>query len=448
MADDSYPDIPIGYGIPLVDLATDLLPAPTVDAIREGMVALDEDGLVPDEQMPERLSEPELSATIDGQATGLIETVGPGIFSPLSSARPGSRFVFLGDSITLGSDSGPNVNRGDAWPVYAALASRWRVGYVKNAGVAGNTTAQMLARFDTDVTPYTPTAVTIAGGMNDATAISLATYKLNIEAIIAKVREIAAVPILVTVTPSNASSRGARIAEYNTWLRRFAAAESIPLLDFWDLLVDPADGGLIAAYDSGDDIHPNAAAHQLMGEQAATQLASILPNTSPPISMSNVDPASILTNSLFLTDSNADGLANDWTAYTVPASGYAFTLTTNAGMKGNAQRITHTAAPGPTWLRQIKTTGYTAGDTIQIAALVQSSGVAASVALQFAGSAGNVQIFPINVTRPTGLVAYVAEFVIPANTTSLQLFLKLAAGTGWAEFGQPVIRNLTTLGVL
>jgi lysophospholipase L1-like esterase len=65
MADDSYPDIPIGYGIPLVDLATDLLPAPTVDAIREGMVALDEDGLVPDEQMPERLSEPELSATID-----------------------------------------------------------------------------------------------------------------------------------------------------------------------------------------------------------------------------------------------------------------------------------------------------------------------------------------------------------------------------------------------
>jgi hypothetical protein len=94
MADDSYPDIPIGYGIPLVNLATDLLPAPTVDAIREGMVALDEDGLVPDEQMPERLSEPELSATIDDA----VPAVGDPRYA--RSTRPNS-IASLGDSISL-----------------------------------------------------------------------------------------------------------------------------------------------------------------------------------------------------------------------------------------------------------------------------------------------------------------------------------------------------------
>jgi hypothetical protein len=28
-----FPDIPAGYGVPLVNLATDLLPAPTMDAL-------------------------------------------------------------------------------------------------------------------------------------------------------------------------------------------------------------------------------------------------------------------------------------------------------------------------------------------------------------------------------------------------------------------------------
>lgn len=55
----------IGTGnlLPLVDAVTKLPPAPTTDAIREGLAELDEDGRIADGAVPERLDEANLSGT-------------------------------------------------------------------------------------------------------------------------------------------------------------------------------------------------------------------------------------------------------------------------------------------------------------------------------------------------------------------------------------------------
>jgi hypothetical protein len=56
--------IPEGYGLPLVDLDTDLLPAPTMDAITETVI-------------PAVVASPELSATIEAIVTPAVEEAAP-----------------------------------------------------------------------------------------------------------------------------------------------------------------------------------------------------------------------------------------------------------------------------------------------------------------------------------------------------------------------------------
>jgi hypothetical protein len=58
-----FPEIPAGFGVPLVDLATDLLPTPTMSAL-DARYPTPESVAELEEVIEEgRLSEPELSAT-------------------------------------------------------------------------------------------------------------------------------------------------------------------------------------------------------------------------------------------------------------------------------------------------------------------------------------------------------------------------------------------------
>lgn len=385
---------------------------------------------------------------MSGQGFGLTRDELSSTFASVELGRPGNGFVFLGDSITLGSDSAVNLYRGDAWPVYASLLSGGKIGYIKNAGVAGNNTTQMLARFDTDVTPYSPTAVTIAGGMNDAaSSVTIGTYAANIAAIVAKCYTIGAVPILCTITPSTAtpSNRDDLIATYNTWLRRYAWLNGVPLLDFYPLLVDTTTGALHADYANVDGIHPTAAGHKVLGQYVADTLGGLLLPWSPPMASSNTDPANLLANALFITDTNTDGLADSWTVYSGPA-GAAYSITTNAAIKGNVQRITCTATAATTWLRQLISTGYSVGDTLSFSGKFAADTIGANVQILFAGPTLNV--YPCVITLPLTGGTFYCEQVVPEGTTSVQVFIQARAGTGYAEFGQMTVRNLTTLGAL
>lgn len=97
---------------------------------------------------------------------------------------------------------------GDSWAAQAviqfntSLDTRLGATNVVDAGVAGNTLAAMLARFDTDVAPQLPHYVVIEYGVNDVygslTAESMA---VTLEAVVSKVRALGAVPIVIGQVP-------------------------------------------------------------------------------------------------------------------------------------------------------------------------------------------------------------------------------------------------------
>lgn len=99
--------------------------------------------------------------------------------------------VCIGDSITFGQDSVTGLQSGTTYPAH--LQTLLREYYqnsnitVINEGVSGNTTTQMIDRWQTDVTDNNPNLIIFMGGANDsreATAISIETYADNIKTII------------------------------------------------------------------------------------------------------------------------------------------------------------------------------------------------------------------------------------------------------------------------
>lgn len=104
---------------------------------------------------------------------------------PQTYRDAGQNLVVIGDSITAWnwSDYSNNVHS-DSWATHLALGSGGKLHLIRNAGIGGNTTAQMLARFDSDVMAYLPDGgwVGIAGGTNDPDGVT-DTYP-NIEAMI------------------------------------------------------------------------------------------------------------------------------------------------------------------------------------------------------------------------------------------------------------------------
>jgi lysophospholipase L1-like esterase len=138
--------------------------------------------------------------------------------------------------------------------------------------------------------------------------VPLATTQANVRAIVAKVRAIGAVPVLVTVPPDSTSSKLATVT-LNAWLRRYAAAQGLHLLDFYGQAVDPATGNYLASFQSSDGRHPGGAGLVLLGQYVANTLVPLLPLASPPIVQDAADTANRLTNGLLLGAAAGNGVA-------------------------------------------------------------------------------------------------------------------------------------------
>jgi lysophospholipase L1-like esterase len=360
----------------------------------------------------------------------------------------GNRFVFLGDSLTLGGDVVSSGNRNSSWPNYAALITKQQIFYVRNAGVTGNTSAQMLARFDTDVTPYTPTVVTLLAGRNDiGGAVSLATFQANMQAIVAKIRAIGASPVLCTIPPTT-STAGITTAQWNQWIRVYAASIGAPLLDFYNILVDPATGSYLSGYDSGDHIHPNAAGYFAMGQHAATVLGTLLPAFYPPVPNDKADTSNLVANCCFTTTAlNGNGEPTGFFVLN-PASTTNTVETGDTTIKGNWLKMTvSTAASAP----ELYKTGYavTVGDIYIFTARVKTNLSAGNFTanLIFSGASPSARYAIFQETAVLdGTLYWVGA--APTGATSIQIHFALSAGsTGYAQVAQVGLYDATTLGL-
>lgn len=110
------------------------------------------------------------------------------------------RFCAIGDSITHGggSISVPPSNVLYNWQTYCKIP-------VKNLGKSGDTTEDILDRFERDVLPFQPEVLFIMAGVNDYRSSILGwTSVMNLKAIKEKCLQYKIKPVFITPTPINA----------------------------------------------------------------------------------------------------------------------------------------------------------------------------------------------------------------------------------------------------
>ena len=150
-------------------------------------------------------------------------------------------------------------------------------------GVNGNTTGGMLAVLPDLLVREHPDAVLLMGGTNDiAYGGDLAGARANMGAMAHLIIAGGGLPLIgippglrrpirrewAELMPERAAEL---LAEYQSWLRRFAAAFRLPVLDFDRAFTRWGEEGLFQP----DGLHPNAAGHCLMAETAAALIRSL-----------------------------------------------------------------------------------------------------------------------------------------------------------------------------
>jgi len=178
-------------------------------------------------------------------------------------ARPAAgenRVVFLGDSIT------------DYWKLVDCFPSKPYI----NRGIDGQTSSQMLVRFQQDVIHLHPAVLIVLAGTNDIAGVTGRIRDEDIEANYASMAELARTHhirvVFSSLLPVNnytqeakesyALRPGERILRVNRWLRAYCEQNALVFLDYYSAMVD--DKGMLKRELSDEGLHPNAAGYKIM----------------------------------------------------------------------------------------------------------------------------------------------------------------------------------------
>lgn len=237
-----------------------------------------------------------------------------------------------------------------------------------------------------------------------------------------------------------------KITTINTWLRRYASVNRIPLVDFYGALVDPATG----MYQTGltiDGTHPVPMGQRIMGALAWATISNMVPRVMPPLAQENADPTNLKSNGCLLTGSA--NLPTSWASYGGSTTGYTDTLAAKTGFKGKALTAARSIADVRYHDSDTITTGFSVGDRILVSFVMQTEGAeAGGMGSSYTVRANGANISPASLKVDGGDVGpavWAQEFVVPAGTTSL--YFKgpyLSFGIGQASVGQLTFTNLTT----
>lgn len=185
---------------------------------------------------------------------------------------PDQRVVFFGDSIT------------DAWGRMADSGPFFPGKPYVNRGIGGQTTPQMLVRFEQDVVHLQPVAVVILAGTNDIAGNTGPTTPQAIENNYLAMTELAKAGgikvILASITPANHYNWSPNvqpveeIREVNGWIKQFCASGACTYLDYYSAMSDK-DGAMLPGL-SKEGVHPTAKGYAVMAPLAEQAIAKAL----------------------------------------------------------------------------------------------------------------------------------------------------------------------------
>ena len=191
--------------------------------------------------------------------------------SRLGAAEP-DRVVFYGDSITDAWGNGNNAKTFFPGKPYL------------DRGISGQTTPQMLIRFQQDVVALKPAAVVILAGTNDiAGNTGLETPEMiqdNFRSM-ANIADANGIKLILSSTlpvDDYAWRRGLQPADkvraLNAWMKDFCAAHHYTYLDYYTPLATP--GGAMKPGTSKDGVHPTAEGYAIMAPLAQAAIDQAL----------------------------------------------------------------------------------------------------------------------------------------------------------------------------
>lgn len=259
--------------------------------------------------------------------------------SPLAKLdlQDGDSIVFLGDSITHQCLYTQYVE-----DFFYTRFPNMRLKF-HNAGVGGAKAWDALQRFDADVAAYKPKYVTVLLGMNDGRYTPydeeiFRTYHRDMTALISRLTDIDATPILMT--PTMFDSRAARLgrrqhdpgklelynavlAYYGTWLREVAVENGYGFVDMYS----PLNNLTIAQRKSDasftlirDAVHPDAPGQLVMAYAIIEDLGLRAPLSNIRLVRKPDGSFGDVTNGGKLSDvkANEDGVQFSWLAKGLP----------------------------------------------------------------------------------------------------------------------------------
>lgn len=183
-----------------------------------------------------------------------------------------NRVVFIGNSIT------------DNWTRDHGEFFEENPSYV-NRGISGQTSAQMLLRFRSDVIELKPKVVVISAGTNDIAgnrgAISIEGIAGNIFSMVELAKANGIKVVLASVLPASSYSWSPslepadKIIELNKLIKSYAKKNNVFYLDYYTLMVNK-NGGLKKEL-GRDTVHPNGKGYEVM-ESLVKQAVNALLN--------------------------------------------------------------------------------------------------------------------------------------------------------------------------
>lgn len=240
----------------------------------------------------------------------------------------GQGVIGLGDSIIAGSEPGGVGNR---WFDLMTILTDGRVPYLYNKGVGGQTVAQIMARIDADVLPYHPSHVVLCGGTNSWGDAPFQPVIDTYTAGLVKLRNHGIEPIPCLPPPRTNIGTSSRISQmtFNAWLRSYCKQHGMHLIDLFTPLanVDPAAGPRVGDYAVGmgnasesvanggsGEVHMSITGAKTVATLVAAQLAPLFPLNAPYLAgrWGSTDDISLIPDGNFAVDTNADGVADNW----------------------------------------------------------------------------------------------------------------------------------------
>jgi lysophospholipase L1-like esterase len=212
--------------------------------------------------------------SIAGLALCVAACTGARATPPASEPGAAPRYLALGDSFTIGTGATPE----QSYPARLTARASCSV-ELRNVGVNGYTTEDVIEDELPELAPFKPTLVTLAIGANDIVqGRTPGEYRDHVRRILAAVKAAGAKRIVSLPQPDWSLSPAARsfgdspaiharIVDANSILRDETLAVGGSFADLFPLMETQARAGMIAS----DGLHPSAAAYDAWAAELARQ---------------------------------------------------------------------------------------------------------------------------------------------------------------------------------